>query len=245
MEVALRGGALADVGDGDGVLAPELGGPGEAGSHGDLGADDGGLGDDAELLVAPVGGHLPAAAVGVGRFGEHVEHEFVDGHAEGEHDADVAVVGQHPVLAGGEGGGGTDLGGLLALAGDDKGGAALAVEGEPALRDASREQHQVPHLDEGLVGEAEVGVGLAGATSAPLAGGGRLPQWQSHARRAGVAGVPGGGGSLAGALAGGRWLRGLRGGRRLLRCRLPGRGLVAGRLLRAGRRGRLVRERPL
>ena len=99
VEVALGGGALADVGDGDGVLTLEFGGPGEAGRDGDLGADGGGLGDDAQLLVVPVGGHLTTTGVGVGGLGEDVEHEFVDGHAEGEHDADVAVVGHGPVLA--------------------------------------------------------------------------------------------------------------------------------------------------
>ncbi len=109
-----------------------------------------------------MGRHLPAAAVRVGRLREDVEHHLVDGHAQGEHHTDVTVVGEHPVLPGRQCGRRADLRRLLALPGDHEGRPPLAVEREPALGDAAREQHEVPHLDERLVRQTEVRVCLLG-----------------------------------------------------------------------------------
>ena len=145
VKVALGGGALAEVDDGDLVQPSQLRGVGDAGGVRQVGGDHAGAGDDALLGEGPVARHLASARVGVVGLGEEAEHDLLGAHAEHDHDARVAVVGQHPVDALLERVGGADLCRLVAGAGDREGGPALAVEDEHAVVDLAREQHLAVH----------------------------------------------------------------------------------------------------
>ena len=97
VEVALRRGAVAEEADDGPVLVPQLHRLGHARGVGDVGGDRRRARDDAEPPRSPVAGHLPPARARVGRFGEHPEQHLVGGQPEGEHHAEVAVVGQDRV----------------------------------------------------------------------------------------------------------------------------------------------------
>ena len=169
VEVALRGGALAEVDDRDLVQPSQFRGVGDAGGVRQVGGDHAGAGDDALLGEGPVVGHLASARVGVVGLREEVEHDLLGAHAEHDHHAGVAVVGQHPVDASLEGVGGADLGGLVAGAGHGERGPALAVEDQHAVVELAREQHVAVHAPV-QVGGAEAALRLmdAGHGSPPL-----------------------------------------------------------------------------
>ena len=60
----------------------------------------GGLADDIEFLVAPVGGHLASAGAWVVLRAYGLEEGFQRGHAEGKTKSAVAVVRVEPIDAG-------------------------------------------------------------------------------------------------------------------------------------------------
>ncbi len=105
--------------------APELGdeleavaGLGAADRLQELGPRGARLGDDVVLGVAPVRGHLPAAARGVVSGGDPLEQHLVGGDAEPQAERAVPVVGVEPVVAGLEVEGRADENGLVARAAD-------------------------------------------------------------------------------------------------------------------------------
>ena len=162
VEVALGGGALAEVADDHPVLAAELGGVGEAGGVGELGRDRGRAGDDVALGPAPVVRHLASAAVRIVGPRQHGQEDLLHGHAEGEHHAGVAVVGEDDVVAGPQRPGRADLHALVALAGHDEGRLAHAVQRPDLLvEDPGREDGAV-HPDEVVRGQPEVRCGGRG-----------------------------------------------------------------------------------
>ena len=172
MEVALGGGALAEEAHRHLVLAAELGRVGEAGGVGELGGDRRRAGDDVARRPAPVVRHLPAAAVRVVGAGEHGEQDLLDGHAEREHHAGVAVVGQHDVVAGAQRPRRADLGALVALARHDEGGLAHPVEAPDLLVEHPRGEDGAVHAHQVVGGEAELGVAIVEVQHRQVVGGG-------------------------------------------------------------------------
>ena len=59
-----------------------------------------GAGDDVQLLVPPVRRHLPATGIGVLGGAHGLQQLLQRGHAEGETERAVAIVGEKPVVAG-------------------------------------------------------------------------------------------------------------------------------------------------
>src|SRR5215218_2433428 len=91
-------------------------------------------------------GHLASATVRVFLLAQEAKELVAGGLAEEQGHTRVAVVGIQEIVAGAQVIGGADLGGLLALAGDNERSLALAVEDPGQLIDPPREQHIVMNL---------------------------------------------------------------------------------------------------
>ena len=104
----------------------------------ELGSRGRGGGKDVVLAAAPVRGHLAAAGgwIGGGADGLH-EHGF-GGDAQGQAESAVAIVGEEPVIAGAQVGGGGQQQGLVPGAGNLKENLLLALEQDFAIVDAPR-----------------------------------------------------------------------------------------------------------
>ena len=160
VEVALGGGPVAEVAHRHLIAPALLGGQGQAHGMGDVGGDGGGAADDAQVLVAPVVGHLAPARAGVLGPGEHAQEHVVGRHAQGEDDAQVPVVGQHGVVTPADGPGRADLGAFVALGAHHEGGLPHAVEAPDLLVQQARQQDGAIHPDQIGVGEAELAVAV-------------------------------------------------------------------------------------
>ena len=171
VEVATAGAALATAGEGDDRVVAHLRRERDPDSVHKLGGDDAGLGEHAALRAAPVRGHLPSEGVGVVALPKDVEHGLARGHAEHEHDAEIAVVGSGVVNASLERHARANLRGFLSGPGNDEVGSTLAVEGHHALFKPAREEHVAVHGLELLLAEEVVVQHLAGPGNAGLAGG--------------------------------------------------------------------------
>ena len=98
VDLPLVGRAIAEVGEGDVVVAAVLVGKGQAGADRDVGADDAVAAIELLLLGEHV--HRPALALGVARrpSGE-LGHDTLRVHAAGQH-VPVIAVGRHALVAG-------------------------------------------------------------------------------------------------------------------------------------------------
>src|SRR5215217_1980169 len=85
-------------------------------------------------------GHLASATVRVFLLAQEAKELVAGGLAEEQGHTRVAVVGIQEIVAGAQVIGGADLGGLLALAGDNERSLALAVEDPGSLIDPPREE---------------------------------------------------------------------------------------------------------
>jgi len=160
VKVALRRRRLPEVTHGDRVVAADLCGPREPGGMRDLGGDRRRAGDDAEAARAPVARHLAAAGVGVVRTSHHVEEDLVRRHSHREHDADVAVIGQHHVVAPPQRPCRADLRRFLPRARDDESGLSGAGQVPALLVDCAGQKDRAVHGDDVVVSKAQVRVAV-------------------------------------------------------------------------------------
>ena len=128
---------------------------GDAGGVGELGADDRRVAEHPQAGQRPVVGHLAAAAAGVALLGEQAQEQLLGGHPQGDHEGDVAVVGDRPVHLAVEGQGGAHLGGLVPGRGDHEGHPPLAVQRPHAVVEAPGQHHQAVHVAHRLVAQPE------------------------------------------------------------------------------------------
>ncbi len=156
VDVALVAGAFAGVGHRDLVDAADLGRPGDPGRVQDLRGHRRRKRQDVAVAIAVVAGHLATAGAGVACLGELGEHDLARGHAEGDQARDGAVIGNEPVEALAHAIGDRDLRALVALAADDEGDLAGAVEDPHALVQRPRERHQPVHLQQVVRSESQV-----------------------------------------------------------------------------------------
>ena len=148
VEVALVARALAQLGDRDLVCAADLGGEGDAHRVQHLGRHGRALRHDVVDGRAVVAGHLAAAGAGVVGPGELGQHDLPRRHAEGHAGGHRAVVGHQPVVAPAQVEEEADLRALVALAADDEGHLAGAVQHPHALVEGARGGDEPIHLDE-------------------------------------------------------------------------------------------------
>ncbi len=155
VEVALRGGALTpgDQHHAGPARASQL--VGDAGGVGVLGAGDRRAAEHPAAGQRPVVGHLPAPAAGITLLGEEAEEDLLGRQAQGEHQGEVAVVGEHPVDLAVEGERRAQLDGLLPGGGDDEGHPALTVESPTAVVELAGEHHQPMDLEQRSVAQPE------------------------------------------------------------------------------------------
>src|SRR5690606_25230592 len=97
IDLALVGGAVAEIGEADGVLAAILGGEGEAGAGRDLGADDAVAAVEAVLVTEHVHGAALAGGEAAAAAGE-LGHDALGIHAEHQHMAVIAIAGDRGVV---------------------------------------------------------------------------------------------------------------------------------------------------
>ena len=176
-ELALAGGAVAGGAEHDlvaldglvplrdpvdlGVAEPRLGAPD---GLEELGAGGAGGADDVEVLVAPVGRHLPAARVGVVGRADGGEELLGGGHAEAEAEGAVAVVGVEPVVGRAEDLGGGGQHALVAGAGDLEEDLVLPLELDLLVVDPAGQQHDAVDVEQVGLFELGGGSGAAGAS---------------------------------------------------------------------------------
>src|SRR5947209_16166442 len=77
-----------------------------------------GLGDNVELLVSPVRGHLAAAGVGVVGGSDRLEELFIGSHADSQTERAIAIVRVEPVVGGLQGEARGSQEGFVSSAGD-------------------------------------------------------------------------------------------------------------------------------
>jgi hypothetical protein len=142
VEVALAGGAVADVGEGDGVVAAHAGGVGESGGVQALGGQRGALGGGA------VGVRVVAAVAVAPEEGQDLHR--VD--AAGEQGDALAVGGEEPV-GGAQGEHGRGLAGFLAAGGGVDGEAALPGEGGGLPVEGAAGDHGPVQRERGVGGQ--------------------------------------------------------------------------------------------
>ena len=162
---ALAGGPVAEIDQGNGVVAQHLAAEGIADRLGQPGGDHIGKLDDAARPVGALQGKLAGVAVGVAGFAHKGKHNLGGGEAGGL-DAQVPVVGKEKAVAvffGGEEA--AQLGRFVALAGGGDGDFALAVHHPDAFVDGAHQGHAA-------VGGGQVGRGQAGRQGPGRAGGG-------------------------------------------------------------------------
>ncbi len=167
-ELALRRGALAQahVGDlvavgGEAQLRPPhdvatgLGAPHRRQA---LRAGRARLRDDVGRAVAPVGRHLPPRGGRVGRGPDGLEQHLLGADPEAQHERQVAVVGEEPVVAGPQLPGEAEVERLVAGAGNLEEHPALLLQRDLAVVDRAGDQRQ-QHVVAQLVGRVGVGAG--------------------------------------------------------------------------------------
>jgi hypothetical protein len=177
-ELALAGGAVAGGAEHHLVLLepvsqPEQLGPQRAlrGADGleELRARGGGGGDDVELLLPPVGRHLPAAGARVDRGAHGLVEHLVRRHAEHEAERAVPVIEVEPVVGGPErhAGGGEHR--FVTRPRDLEEDLVLALELDLPVVEAAREQHVAVCAQQLLAAQSRgglpLGAGLGGHAS--------------------------------------------------------------------------------
>ena len=150
--VADAGRAVSEVGNHDAVVSAHPVGEGCAHSLRDVCPDDVGYVDQADVGIRAVRGELARSAEGFTLLSEEAGHYLDGGHAEHEHDGEVAVVDVELVLALLQSGYAANLPGLVSLGGGDDGSLALAVEHPDAFVQDADEGHLAVHFEEVGVG---------------------------------------------------------------------------------------------
>ncbi len=149
-------GTLTPVHHGDLAVAADLQSVGDSGGVGELTSDHGRLCEDPATGVGPVTGQLTPAGGDVVLLGEDRQEHFQRSEPPRQADTHVPVVGEHPVPVPVEGENRSDLHSLVARRPEDECGAALALQGEHAIVDPPREEHQPVHLEYLAIGEAKL-----------------------------------------------------------------------------------------
>jgi hypothetical protein len=98
--------------------------------------------DDVERAVAPVGGHLPAAAGGVGRGAHRLQHHLSGCNAQRQAQGAIAIVGEKPVVSGTHRQGRANLQRLVARSRNLEEDLLLAFEQDFAVIHAAGKHHQ-------------------------------------------------------------------------------------------------------
>jgi hypothetical protein len=168
-ELALGGGALTEADVGDLVAVggqPEVlaaddvpAGLRTADGRDALAAGRARLRHDVAVAVAPVRRHLAAAGRGVIGRAHRLEQDLLGRDAEPQHEGEVAVVGEEPVVARPELVGEAEQQGLVARARDLEEHAALLLQCDLAVVDGPRDagEQEVPPQLLGRVGADVVG----------------------------------------------------------------------------------------
>ena len=99
-------------------------------------------GEDIVLAAAPVRRHLAATGGRIGGSANGLQEHGFRGHAQGEAEGAVAIVGEKPVVAGAQVGGGGQQQGFMPGAGDLEEYLLLALEHDLAVIDAPRKIHE-------------------------------------------------------------------------------------------------------
>jgi len=113
-----------------------------------------------QVLVSPVGRHLPPAGALVESRADRLQDHLAGLHPEGEDESDVAVVGEEPVDTRPERTGEGDEEGLVARTRDLEVHAALLVERHLALVHGPGEEHRPQVVDELTMRDTPVGPGI-------------------------------------------------------------------------------------
>ena len=100
------------------------------------------------VLVAPVGGHLAPAGVGIVGRADGGEELLGGGHAEAEAERPVAIVGVEPVVGRAEDLGGGRQHGLVAGARNLEEDLVLALELDLLVVDPARQQHDAVQIEQ-------------------------------------------------------------------------------------------------
>ena len=178
-ELALRGGAFAggDQGDlvgpvlyilelaiiarnfrcGFGMVVEVAACLGAADGLQNLAAGGRGAGEDVELAAGPVRRHLASAGGRIAGGADGLQEHGFRSDAQGQGQGAVAIVGEEPVVAGTQVGGGGHQQGFMSRAGDLEVDLLLALEQYLAVVDAPRKHHQPVHLHQLLRSQPLVG----------------------------------------------------------------------------------------
>ena len=123
------------------------------------------LGDDVQLLVSPVRGHLAAAGVGIVGRADGLQQLLVGRHAQRQAERAIAIVGIEPVVAGPQHQAGGHQQRLMSGAGNLEEDLLLPLEQDLAIVEPARQIHQAVNLDQLLLAEPFVFVAEASAVA--------------------------------------------------------------------------------
>src|SRR5579862_4684937 len=120
-----------------------------------LGAGRRGSADKVELVVAPVRGHLAAAAGSVSGGADGLQEHFCGSYADGQAQGPIAVIGKEPVVSWTKRQSGSDLKRFVPRPGDLEEDLLLPLEKNLAVVEPAGEIHQPVNFDHLLRAEPE------------------------------------------------------------------------------------------